>query len=60
MFKHYFERIENVETGPIISLILFFVFFVVMTIWIFRLDKKFVKKMKNLPLEDGELKSNKE
>ena len=48
------------ETGPLISLILFFVFFVVMTIWIFRLDKKFVKKMKNLPLEDGEIKSDKE
>ena len=60
MFKHYFERIENVETGPIISLILFFVFFVVMTIWIFRLDKKFINKMKNLPLEDGKIKSNKE
>ena len=60
MFKHYFERIENIETGPLISLVLFFVFFVVMTIWIFRLDKKFVNKMKNLPLEEENLKSDKE
>lgn len=60
MFKHYFERIENIETGPVIALILFFVFFVVMAIWIFRLDKKFIKKMKNLPLEDANIKSNEE
>ncbi len=60
MFKHYFERIENVETAPIISLIIFFAFFVIMTIWIFRLDRKFVNKMKNLPLEEDKIKSSKE
>lgn len=60
MFKHYFERIENIETGPVIALILFFVIFMVMAIWIFRLDKKFINKMKNLPLEDDDIKQNKE
>jgi len=60
MFKHYFERIENVETGPLIALVLFFIFFLLVIGWIFRLDKKFRNKMKNLPLEDGALKSNKE
>ena len=60
MFKHYFERIENIETGPIIALVLFFVFFVVMIFWIFRLDKKFINKMKNLPLEENNTKSNTE
>ena len=28
MFKHYFEKIHNVEVWPIISLTIFFVFFV--------------------------------
>ena len=60
MFKHYFERIENVETGPIIALVLFFLFFLVMLFWIFRLDKKFINKMKNLPLEEDNTKSNTE
>ena len=60
MFKHYFERIENVEVGPLISLVFFFLFFIIMVAWIFRLDKKFINKMKNLPLEEDNIKSNKE
>jgi cbb3-type cytochrome oxidase subunit 3 len=60
MFKHYFERIENVETGPLIALIFFFLFFLVMIVWIFKLDRRFINKMKNLPLEEENIKSNKE
>jgi cytochrome c oxidase cbb3-type subunit 4 len=52
MFKHYFEQIQNIEIWPIISLILFFVFFTFTMIWIFFLDEKHVEKMKRLPLED--------
>ena len=57
MFKHYFERIENVETGPLITLVFFFLFFIVMIVWIFKLDRKFINRMKNLPLEDDNIKS---
>ena len=53
MFKHYFEGIANIEIGPIISMILFILFFLLVIIWIFKLDGKFIDKMKNLPLEDG-------
>ena len=53
MFKNYFEGIENIEVWPIISLIIFFVYFVAMTIWIFKLDKRFIKKMENMPLDDS-------
>ena len=52
MFKHYFEQIQNIEIWPIISLILFFVFFTFTMIWIFFLDEKHVEKMKRLPLDD--------
>lgn len=55
MFKHYFERIENVEFWPVFSLIIFFLFFLGLLIYIFRIDKKYIRKMKNLPFEeDGE------
>ncbi len=54
MFKHYFERIQNIEIWPVISLVLFFVFFIGMLVWIFTLDKKYIDKMKGLPLEDAD------
>ncbi len=52
MFKHYFEQIHNIEIWPIISLILFFVFFTITMIWIFFLDKEYIDKMKSLPFEN--------
>ncbi|MCK5701297.1 MAG: cytochrome C oxidase Cbb3 [Cyclobacteriaceae bacterium] len=60
MFKHYFEQIQNIEIWPIISLIIFFVFFTATTIWVLFLDKKYIEKMKSLPFDDGadETKTN--
>ena len=53
MFKHYFEHIQNIEIWPIISLILFFVFFSSTIIWsLFLLDEKHIEKMKSLPFDD--------
>ncbi|MDH5602897.1 MAG: cytochrome C oxidase Cbb3 [Cyclobacteriaceae bacterium] len=51
MFKYYFDRVENVEIWPIISLIIFFVFFIGLIIWLIKMDKSYINKMKNLPLE---------
>ncbi len=52
MFKHYFEQIQNIEIWPIISLILFFVFFTMTIIRVFFMDKKHIQKMKDLPLDE--------
>ena len=54
MFKHYFEQVENIADGPVISLIIFFVFFVALIYWVMKVDKRYVDKMKNLPLEKEE------
>ena len=53
MFKHYFEGIENIAVGPIISLLIFFIFFVVLLYWVFKTDKEFIKKMEEMPLHDN-------
>lgn len=53
MFKHYFEGVENVELGPLVSLVIFFVFFLAMIFWIFKMDKSFFDRMKNLPMDDS-------
>ena len=52
MFKHYFEQIQNIEIWPVISLVLFFVFFLGTLLWITSLDKKYIDKMTGLPFED--------
>ncbi len=48
------ERIQGVEIYPIISLLIFFTFFVIMTYFVFNLDKGYVDKMKNMPFEEDE------
>lgn len=51
-FTNYLEKIAHVEIYPIISLLLFVAFFIGVTIWVFRMSKKDVDEMANLPLED--------
>lgn len=53
MFKHYFEQIHNVEVWPIISLSIFFIFFIGLIIWVVRVDKRYIKTVSQLPMEDG-------
>jgi len=55
MFKHYFERIQGIELYPVISLLIFFIFFVLLFIWVITADKKYINKMKGLPLDDVKL-----
>ena len=52
MFKYYFEQIDNVAIWPLISLAIFFTFFIGLLFWVWKVDKSFINKMKNLPLED--------
>lgn len=49
---HYLESIEGVAIFPIIGIIIFFSFFVVLLWWVFRLDKQFIKNMSDAPLLD--------
>jgi hypothetical protein len=52
MFKHYFEQIEGIATMPLISLVIFFTFFVGLTVWVIRANKQYLGEMEALPLED--------
>ena len=52
MFKHYFELIENVSVWPLVSLAIFFGFFLILILWLLKVDKNYIRKMKNLPLDD--------
>ena len=53
MIKNVIEHLEKVDTYGVISIALFFPFFVGMLIWAFRLKKGYLSSMETLPLEDG-------
>ena len=49
--KQYAEKIEHAEVYPIISLLIFFLFFVVLIWYVVKMDKKNIEKISNIPLE---------
>lgn len=52
-FINYLESIAGIGIFPLISLTIFFTFFVVLTIWAFKVDKQRILKMKNIPLNES-------
>lgn len=51
--KQYLESIDGVEVYPIISLIIFFTFFVGLFWWVFTTSKKQIKIMSEMPFDDN-------
>ena len=52
MFKEVLQSIEGIDIYTIVSMIIFILFFIGMTIWLFKVDKKYIKQMSELPLEE--------
>lgn len=52
MFTQILSSIEGVEIYPIISLLIFIPFFVIVTVKAMRMDKAHAQKMSQLPLEN--------
>ena len=52
MFKEVLQSIQGIEFYTIVSMIIFILFFIGMIIWLFKVDKKYIKDMSELPLED--------
>jgi cytochrome c oxidase cbb3-type subunit 3 len=53
MYKQILQSIQNVEVWAVISLVIFFVFFIGISIKVLLIDKKYIKKMEDMPLDDG-------
>lgn len=49
--KNHMESITGIEIYPLISLIIFFVFFVILFWWVFTAKKEYIKKVSELPLD---------
>ncbi len=52
--KHHMETISGIEIYPLISLLIFFIFFTVLIVWVSRSDKGYNARMANMPLEEEE------
>jgi cbb3-type cytochrome oxidase subunit 3 len=52
MFKNYFVGIKGIEIYPVFLLILFIAFFVSMTVWLMRAEKKEMDELSKIPLEN--------
>jgi len=54
MYKEVLRSIENVEIFPIISLIIFVLFFIGITVWAILVPKEYIDHMKSLPMAEDE------
>ncbi len=55
------ESIEGVEIYPIISLLIFFLFFTALFWWVVTARKEYIKEVSNLPLDledNGEMETD--
>jgi cytochrome c oxidase cbb3-type subunit 4 len=55
MYKNVLQSIDNIAIWPVISFVIFFLFFLCLLWWVFTADKKFIEKMEALPMEDSKL-----
>lgn len=51
MYKNVLQGIDNIAIWPVISFVIFFIFFICLLWWVFTTKKIFIDKMKGLPLE---------
>ncbi|OQD42793.1 hypothetical protein [Croceivirga radicis] len=51
--KEHMQTIEGIATYPMISLLIFFVFFTLLFWWVITASKGYIKEMGNLPLDNN-------
>ncbi|MCC9019377.1 MULTISPECIES: CcoQ/FixQ family Cbb3-type cytochrome c oxidase assembly chaperone [Flavobacterium] len=51
--KHNMENIAGIEIYPILSLLIFFFFFVGLGFWVFSYKKEKIEEMSAIPLDEG-------
>jgi cbb3-type cytochrome oxidase subunit 3 len=50
--KGHMESITGIEIYPMISLLIFFLFFVILFYWVFTAKKDYINKVSNIPLDN--------
>ena len=57
-FINYLESIAGIAIYPMISLLIFFIFFSVLIVYLIKEDKQHIKELKNIPLDNQSQKNN--
>ncbi|MFY7742542.1 MAG: CcoQ/FixQ family Cbb3-type cytochrome c oxidase assembly chaperone [Flavobacterium sp.] len=50
--KHHMDTIVGIEIYPIISLSIFFGFFVLLLVWVFSYSKETINELSDIPLKE--------
>lgn len=50
--KNHMESITGIEIYPMISLLVFFTFFVVLFLWVFTFKKEHIDEVSHIPLDN--------
>jgi len=50
-FIHYLEKISGVSIYPLLSFVIFGLFFLVMLVWVLKTDKKKIYDISRIPLD---------
>lgn len=50
--KNHLESITGIEIYPLISLLIFFAFFVALFWWVFTAKKDYINKVSRIPLDE--------
>jgi cytochrome c oxidase cbb3-type subunit IV len=51
MYKNVLQSIDNIAIWPIISFVIFFLFFLCLLWWVVTADKKLMKELSEMPME---------
>jgi hypothetical protein len=50
-FVHYLEKISGVSIYPVLSFLIFSIFFLVVFVWVLKTDRKRMQEMSRIPLD---------
>lgn len=50
--KDHMESITGIEIYPIISLLIFFIFFAILTFWVISAKKEYINTVSNIPFDN--------
>jgi len=58
MYKYFIKEMAGIEIYPLISLSIFFLFFIALMVYVFTIKKSSILEVKQIPLEDSENSKN--